>query len=97
MFLRDIHERHLSWKDADDEQSNFAAKLKNLDKGKKTTEREFRRLKTRLELLISAREKVLNNFKTRLLIKNWDKIPTRQPTRELPKEPTKHKKSKSKL
>ena len=30
-FLRDIHEGHLSLEDADEEQSSFAAKLKNLD------------------------------------------------------------------
>ena len=34
-FLKDIYEVHLSSKDADDEQSNFAAKIKNLGKGKK--------------------------------------------------------------
>ena len=34
-FLTDINEGYLSLKDADDEQSNFAAKLKNLDKVKK--------------------------------------------------------------
>ena len=34
-FLRDVHEGYLSLEEADDEQSNFAAKLKNLDKGKK--------------------------------------------------------------
>ena len=35
VFLRDIHEWHLSFKDGVDEQSNVVAKLKNLDKGKK--------------------------------------------------------------
>ena len=39
LFLRDIHEEYLSLKDADDEQSNFLAKLKNLNKGKKSIER----------------------------------------------------------
>ena len=34
VFLRDIHERHLSLKDADEKQSNFAAKIKNLDNSK---------------------------------------------------------------
>ena len=34
VFLRDIHEGHLSLKDADDEQRIFAAKKKNLDKVK---------------------------------------------------------------
>ena len=41
VFLRDIHEGYLSLEDADDEQCNFAAKLKNLDKGQKTIEKEF--------------------------------------------------------
>ena len=38
-FLRDIHEGYLSLEDGDEERNNFAAKLKNLDKGKKTTEK----------------------------------------------------------
>ena len=41
VFLRDIHEWHLSFKDGVDEQSNVVAKLKNFDKGKKTTEKDF--------------------------------------------------------
>ena len=32
-FLGDIDKGHLSLKGADDQQSNFAAKIKNLDKG----------------------------------------------------------------
>ena len=35
-FLRDIHEVHLSVKDADDEQSKFANKLESIDKGIKS-------------------------------------------------------------
>ena len=34
-FFRDIHKEYLSMEVGDDEQSNFAAKIKNLDKGKK--------------------------------------------------------------
>ena len=34
VFLRDIHDGHLTLKDADDEQGNLAAKIKNLDKDK---------------------------------------------------------------
>ena len=34
-FLKDIHEGHLSLEDADDERSNCAAKIKNLEQGKK--------------------------------------------------------------
>ena len=36
---RYIHEGHLPLKDADYKQRNFAAKLKNLDKDKKTIEK----------------------------------------------------------
>ena len=35
LFLRDMYEANLSLKDADDEQSKFTTKLKNLDKGRK--------------------------------------------------------------
>ena len=41
VFLRNVHEGHLSLEDTDDEQINFAAKLKNLDKGKKPIGKEF--------------------------------------------------------
>ena len=41
VYVSLIRERYLSLKDADDEQSNFAAELKNLDEGKKTTEKDF--------------------------------------------------------
>ena len=40
VFLRDIHEGHLPLED-DGHQSNFAAKLKNLDKGKKIIENKL--------------------------------------------------------
>ena len=39
LFLGDRHEGHLLLKDTDDEQSNFAAKIKNSDKGKKAIEK----------------------------------------------------------
>ena len=60
-------------------------------------ERSF--FSSNLGLLFNAREKVINNFKSRLFpIRNLDKIPTREPTRELTPElstePTKQKKSK---
>ena len=35
IFLRDIHEGHLSLKHADNGHSNFVAKTKSLDKGNK--------------------------------------------------------------
>ena len=98
VFLRDIHEGHLLLKDSDDEESNFAAKMKNLDKdkntkvkeknfffqkkSKKTTEKKF--FKNNLGLLFSARKKFLNNIKSRLFRKKkLDKIPIRKPTLEL--------------
>ena len=67
-----MQEGYKSLGDGDDEQSNFAAKLKILDKGKKTIKREI--FLNSLRLLFSARGKVLNNFKIRLFpIKNLDK------------------------
>ena len=40
-FLRDIHVRLLSLEDADNEQTNFAAKLKKLDKVKNQLKKGF--------------------------------------------------------
>ena len=85
-----------SLEDADDEQSDFAAKLMNLDKVKKTVEK--RPFLNNLRLFFSAREKVLNNFKSRLFsIKNLEKYPTRESTTELATEPIKRSKSKLEL
>ena len=53
VFLRDIDEGHLSLKYADDGQINFAAKIKNLDKGKKAIEKKL----NNLGLLFSAKKK----------------------------------------
>ena len=94
VFLRDIHEGHLSLKDADDGQRNFAAKIKNLDKGKKAIEKKL----NNLGLLFSAKENVLNNFKSRLFPKKkLEKIPTREPRADLATRPIKDMRSKSKL
>ena len=50
-----------------------------------------------LALFFGAREKVLNNFKSRLFpIINLGKIPTREPTPEVATEPTKAIKAKGK-
>ena len=94
VFLRDIDEGHLSLKDADDGQINFAAKIKNLDKGKKAIEKKL----NNLGLLFSAKKNVLNNFKSRLFptIK-IEKIPTREPTVDLATRPIKGMRPKSKL
>ena len=40
VFLRDIHEDHLSKEKADNKQSNFANELNNFDKGIKTLEKK---------------------------------------------------------
>ena len=86
VFLRYIHEGILSLIDADNEQNNFAAKLKNLVKDK-IIEREF--FLINLGLLFSARGKVLNNSKSRLFPKkNLHRIPTCEPTPEVAIKPT---------
>ena len=55
---------HLSVEKADNKQSNFANELKNFDEGiKKLKEKSCF---NNLGLLFSAREKVLNSFKSRL-------------------------------
>ena len=41
VFLRDIHEGHLSIEKADNKQSNFANELRNFDKGIKTLEKSL--------------------------------------------------------
>ena len=98
VFLRNIHERHLSIEKADDKQSNFTNELKNFDIGMKAL--EIKSFLNNLGLLFSAREKVPNSFKSRLFsIKNVDKITTREPAAETAAEkiPTKNQKSKLKL
>ena len=40
LFLRDIHEGHLSVEGADNKQSKFANELKNFDKGTKTLDKK---------------------------------------------------------
>ena len=41
LFLRDIHEEHLSIEKADNKQSNFDNELKNFDKGIKYLKKVF--------------------------------------------------------
>ena len=75
MFLlfRNVHKGHLSLNDADYEQSNFAAKIKNLDKGKK--QHLKKKILNILGLLFSATEKVINNYKSNMfLIKSYIKF-----------------------
>ena len=81
VFLRDIHEGHLSIEETDNKQGDFAKELKNFDKGIKTLEKNS--FLNNLGLLYSAREKVLNSFKSRLFpIKDFNKIPTHKPATE---------------
>ena len=92
IFLKKYTWRAL--KDADDDQSNFVAKIKTLEKDKKQLIIIFW---NNLELLFSTRENVLNTFKSRLFpIKKLDKIPTREPTSEVATEPTKTAKAETK-
>ena len=55
----------MSLKDADNKQTNFDTELKNFDKGIKTIEKKI--FLNNLGLFSSAKEKVLNWFKSRLL------------------------------
>ena len=62
-------------------QSNFAIELNNFEKGTKTLEKNY--FSNNLRLLFSARETVIDIFKSRLFpIKNLDEIQTREPTSE---------------
>ena len=80
-FLRDTHVGPLSIEKAVKKQSNFANELKNFDKGTKALDKKS--FTNNLGLLFSAKEKVLNIFKSRLFpIKNLDQISTREPTEQ---------------
>ena len=62
-------------------QSNFAIELNNFEKGTKTLDKNY--FSNNLKLLFSARETVIDTFKSRLFpIKNLDEIQTREPTPE---------------
>ena len=85
IFSKDIHEGYLSLKNADDEQSKFAHKWKNIVKGVKSVEKNL--FLSNIGLFSSARQNVLNNFRNRLVpLKNLEPKP------ELEPEP-KHRKS----
>ena len=84
----------MSIEGADNKQSNFANELNNFDKGIKTLDKNS--FLNNLGLLFSAREKVLNSFRSRLFpIKKLDKIPTQKPATEpeVAAEPTKARKA----
>ena len=54
----------MSLKNVDDEQSKFANKLKNIDKGIKSVGKKL--FLSNIGLFFTAREKVINKFKKRL-------------------------------
>ena len=69
----------MSLEDAEEEQNQLVYDLKDMDKGKIPAKRRF--FLNNAELFLNAREKVINNFKSRILpMKNLDKIPTYDPT-----------------
>ena len=74
LFLRNIHEEDLSLKDADEEQIQIANELKYIGKGKMSVEK--RSFLKNVGLLLSAREKILHNFKSKIF-----------PTKNLESEP----------
>ena len=63
MFLRDIHEGHLSTEKAGNKQSNFTNELKNFDKGIKTLERIF--LKITQDYYLVQEKTFFSSFKSR--------------------------------
>ena len=69
----------MSLEDAEEEQNRLVYNLKNMDNDKIPVERKI--FLNNAELFVNAREKVINNFKSRILpMKNLDKIPTYDPT-----------------
>ena len=72
--MRDIHEWCLLSEDADDDKSNFVAKLNNLGKDKKQLKNLFF---NNLGLLFSAGDKGFNNLL--FTIKNLGTNPTNEP------------------
>ena len=94
-FLRDIHEERLSLEDFDNEQSNFATKLKNFDKGIKAFEKEYLSKKSlflkTLHYFLVQEKKFLITLKAEKQInfsKKFDKSPTREQTPEAATEST---------
>ena len=107
---RDIFKKKLALGEADNEQSKLVNELKNVDKGIKQVKKRY--FLNSLGLIPGAREKILNNFKSRIFpVKNLDEIPTPEQAPEPAtalkpapasepaptSEPTKHKTSKLKL
>ena len=69
-FLRDIQEGNLTLKDADEEQSELVNILKDLNRGVKPVEK--RSFLDNIGLLLSEREKIVNNFRSKIFsVKNF--------------------------
>ena len=69
-FLRDIQEGNLTLKDADEEQSELVNILKDLNRGVKPDEK--RSFLDNIGLLLSEREKIVNNFRSKIFsVKNF--------------------------
>ena len=68
-FLGDIYKGNLSVKDTDEEQSNLISILKDINSGVKPVEK--RSFLNNIGLFLIAREKILNNFRSKIFrIKN---------------------------
>ena len=79
--------KKLSIEDADKEQNDLVNKLIGIEKGKITVRKRSFLNNTRL--FLSAREKSINIFKSKILpIKNLDKIPASETTPEPTSDPT---------
>ena len=63
-FLRNVHKESLSLEDADKKQSQLVNKLKGTGKGKILFEKGS--FLKNVVLFIGAREKILNNFKSKI-------------------------------
>ena len=75
MFLRDIHKGNLAFENADEELSQLVNKLKHMGKGKIPIEKRY--FLKNAGLFLTWREKILKNFKSKIIpTKNPDKIPT---------------------
>ena len=64
VFLRDIYTKILAIENADNEQSNLFRLLSNSKSGRKPPEKIY--FQKNVEILLHAREDVLNNFKSNL-------------------------------
>ena len=72
MFLRDIYNGNLSLKDANEEESKLVNTLNSINRGVKSVAKKG--FLKNIRLFICAGEKILNNFRNKILPiknKNW--------------------------